>query len=206
MVIKLHRHFRELRQKYRIVFTPDPLCWTEVPATFGELRAQRNMWERGTLEVLWRHKRMLFNPRYGLVGVVGIPYLWIFEAGAAFVETLGYLYVVLAAIFGFLNVEFLLLFLTLAFVYGALMSELGMGIETLLLTRYERARDRLLLMLAAFVEYLGMRQAIVVNRAIAIFQVRSKRGRYPTKTSRQQPTLPVRAAVTSAEDADLVLR
>lgn len=205
MVIKLHRHFRDLRQAYRIVFTPDPLCWTDVPSTFGPLRAQRKMWERGMLEVLWRHKAMLFNPRYGFVGMVGIPYMWLFEAGAAIVETLGYLYIVITAAFGVLDVQFMVLFLILAVLYGMLLSELGMGIETLLLTRYERPRDRFLLMVAALVEYLGVRQAIVFSRAFAVFQVRRMRGRYWTQSIETAPDGSSQAVAADSKEDEHVL-
>ncbi len=181
MVVKLHRHFREMKQRYRIVFTPDPICWTQVPSTFRALRAQRNGWHRGMLEVLWRHRRMLFNPRYGRMGMLGIPYLWIFEAGATVVECLGYIYIILALALGILNVPFLLMFLLLAVLYGVLLSELGMGIETLLLTRYSRYRDRAMLLIAAFVEYLGYHQVLVFVRTVAMFQVRRRHGKYWTE-------------------------
>lgn len=181
MVIKLHRRFREFKQPYRIVATPDPVCWTEVPTTFRALRAQRRMWERGMMEVLLRHKRMLFNPRYGRVGLVGIPYLWVFEVGAAFVETAGYLYILLTLALGVLNVTFALMFLLLAILFGTLLSELAMGIETILLARYERTRDRLMLLVASVLEYLGFRQSIVLARVGALFRMRSQRGRYWTE-------------------------
>lgn len=182
MAVKLHRRFREMGQNYRIVFTPDPICWTQVPSTFKALRAQRSGWQRGTLEVLWKHRRMAFNPRYGRLGLIAIPYLWIFEIGAAVVETLGYLYIVLALALGILNVAFLLMFLLLAVLYGVLLSELGMGIETLLLTRYSRYRDRAILLVAAFVEYLGFHQILVFVRSYAMLQVRRRHGTYWTQT------------------------
>lgn len=178
MVLKLHRHFRDRALRYRIAFTPDPLCWTQVPRRVRDLQAQRSMWERGVLEVLWRYRRMLFNPRYGRIGLVGVPYLWLFEIGATVVETTGYLLVVVSLAAGLLDVRFLLLFLVLAVLFGVLFSELGMTMQTLLLARHRRARDRLALFLAAFAEYLGIRQAVVLSRAVALFQVRSRRARY----------------------------
>ncbi len=183
MVFRLHRHFRSAHQRYRIGYIPDPVCWTEVPTRFRDLRAQRCMWERGSAEVLWKHRAMLFNPRYGRIGMVGVPYLWFFEAGATFVEALGYVTIVVTAALGILNVPFALLFFALAILYGVLFSELGMSIQTLLLSRNGTARDRLLLFLSAFAEYFGMRQVIVFSRVIAVFQVRSKKGAYWSTTS-----------------------
>jgi len=182
VVFRLHRFMRDERRPYRIVATPDPICWTEVPSSLRALRRQRNGWHRGLLEVLWRHRCMLFNPRYGRVGMVAVPYLWFFEAGAAFVEGGGYLYVAVAAIFGFLNVEFALMFFALAVLYGILLSQLAMGIETMLLSRYERASDRLVLFVAAFAEFAGIRQVLLWERCVAIFQLRKRQGKFWTET------------------------
>jgi hypothetical protein len=77
-----------------------------------------------------------------------------------------------------LNPTFAALFLALAVLYGIMLSELAMGIETLLLARYSRFRDRAALFAAAIVEHLGVRQIIQLVRFLAIFQVRSKRGQW----------------------------
>ncbi len=181
IVFRIHRHMLRSGTPYRIVASPDPVCWTEVPSTMRALRRQRNGWQRGLLEVLLRHKGMVFNPRYGRVGMVAVPYLWIFEAGATYVEAGGYLYIAIALVFGFLNVEFAILFFALAVLYGVLLSQLAMGVETLLLSRYDRASDRLRLFLAAFVEFAGFRQLILWERVIAPFQLKSKRGKFWTE-------------------------
>ena len=72
----------------------------------------------------------------------------------------------------------MLLFFALSILFGVLFSELGMSVQTLLLVRHQRPRDRFLLFVSAFAEYLGMRQIIVFSRAISQFQVKSRRGQY----------------------------
>lgn len=181
MVVRLHRHHRALGIPYRIRTSPDPICWTEVPSTMRALRRQRNGWQRGLMEVMLKHKRMTLNPRYGRIGMIGMPFLWVFEALAAFVEASGYVYVVIAAIFGFLNVQFFAMFIALAVLYGILLSELAMGVETLLMSRYERNSDRLRLFLAAFAEYAGFRQIILWERCKAAFQLKRLHGKYWTE-------------------------
>lgn len=41
LVLRLHKHYRRAGAPYRIAFTPDPICWTEVPSDLGSLRRQR---------------------------------------------------------------------------------------------------------------------------------------------------------------------
>jgi len=36
--------------------------------------------------VLWTSKDMLFRPRYGRIGMLALPYLWLFELIAPVIE------------------------------------------------------------------------------------------------------------------------
>lgn len=178
LVFRLHKHHRRTGEPARMVFTPDPIAWTEVPSDMATLRRQRNRWQRGLWETLWHHRDMLFNPRYGRLGLVGVPYFWIFEAMAPAVELGGYVALVLSAIFDTLFAHFATLFVLLAVLYGVLFSQFAAGVETFLLARYPRLRDRMALLAASFLEFVGHRQVLVVERFLAGFQVRSKRGKW----------------------------
>ena len=52
---------------------------------------QRKRWQRGALESFFKHIRMLFNPRYGVVGFVGFPYVLLLDVIGPPLEVLGYL-------------------------------------------------------------------------------------------------------------------
>jgi hypothetical protein len=132
----------------------------------------------GLWETLWTHKDMLFNPRYRRLGLVAVPYFWIFEALAPVVEITGYLLVVVGMFAGFLSPRFALLFVLLAVMYGMLSSQLAAGIETFLSTRYPRLRDRAILFLAAFLEFVGYRQFLALERTVATVQVPFKKGQW----------------------------
>jgi len=175
LTIRIHRKYKRAGTPYKILFSPDPICWTEVPRSMKVLRSQRNRWHRGLWETLWRYRRMLFNPRYGTVGMVALPYFWVFEGLAPLVEVLGYVMLPLSFFFGFLFWQFAVLFLFLAVMLGMLVSQVSVGIETLLLARYPRTRDRLILFLAGFFEFFGYRQVLTVERVVAMFQIRTKR-------------------------------
>ena len=53
------------------------------------LRRQRDRWQRGLLETLWRHRKMFANPRYGGIGMVAMPFFLFFEALGPVVEISG---------------------------------------------------------------------------------------------------------------------
>src|SRR5262245_15712055 len=97
LVTRLHRIYRERRERYRIVFQPDPVCWTEASESAAILRSQRNRWQRGTMQVMSYHKAMLGNPRYGAVGLFAMPYYLIFEMLGPAMEFTGF-FVTIAAL------------------------------------------------------------------------------------------------------------
>jgi cellulose synthase/poly-beta-1,6-N-acetylglucosamine synthase-like glycosyltransferase len=182
LVVRLHRYYRGQRRPYRILFTPDPICWTEVPSSMKILRHQRNRWHRGLWETLWTHREMLFNPRYGRLGFVAVPYFLFFEALGPVVEVSGYVMLVVSAFLHVLFVQFAVLFAALAVLYGMLLSQMAVGIETLLLARYPRTRDRVILVAAALLECFGYRQILALERFRAMFQIRTKRGKWGSMT------------------------
>jgi cellulose synthase/poly-beta-1,6-N-acetylglucosamine synthase-like glycosyltransferase len=162
LVVQLHENLRRKKQPYRIVFVPDPVCWTEVPTTWKILFQQRNRWHRGMLQSFARHKRIFFNPRYGLIGGFAFPYFLLFETCGPFVEILGYLSVALSLFLGILNVQFFLLFFVLAVVYGVFLSVAAILLEEISFRRYPRWEDLARLLLYGIAENFGYRQLLAL--------------------------------------------
>lgn len=80
------------------------------------LGRQRNRWTRGTIETLTMHKELFFNPKYGVMGMLGYPYWVFFEWLAPLIELVGIIYFLLLSIIGLANWPFF--FLMLAFIYS----------------------------------------------------------------------------------------
>jgi hypothetical protein len=122
--VRLHRHVYEqpAETRQRICYVPDAVCYTEVPETHRVYAAQRNRWQRGTLQALLRNWRMTFNPRYGLAGLFGMPFFLFFEAFAALVEGVSYALIPVAFVLGLATLSQLGAFLALAIVLGSLLS------------------------------------------------------------------------------------
>jgi cellulose synthase/poly-beta-1,6-N-acetylglucosamine synthase-like glycosyltransferase len=85
---RAHRVLRERRRNYRIACLPDCIGVTEGPASVRKLVAQRERWQRVILETCWANKRMWFNPRYGTVGMLGVPFYVVSEILAPIFEVL----------------------------------------------------------------------------------------------------------------------
>ena len=175
LVVRLHRHMKEKRAKYRVVFVPDPVCWTEVPETFRILSRQRNRWHRGLFQTMWTHKRLLLNPRYGALGTIAFPYFFLFELLGPLVEITGYLVVLLAFLLGILNIEFFLLFVAVAILYGVFLSISAVLLEEISFRRYPGWMDLAKLILFSILENFGYRQLLSLFKVKAFVDVLRRR-------------------------------
>jgi cellulose synthase/poly-beta-1,6-N-acetylglucosamine synthase-like glycosyltransferase len=140
------------------VFVSEPVCWTEVPESMAVLARQRRRWSRGLADVLWVHRRMVGNPRYGRIGVVVMPYYLLFELLGPIIELLGISTALLGFAFGLLDPTFAALFFAAAFGYGILLSICALLVEELSYHRYDRWSDLAAAVGAAFLENVGFRQ------------------------------------------------
>ncbi len=168
LVTRLHRVYRERGRRFRIAFQPDPVCWTEAPETLRMLARQRNRWQRGTLQVLGYHAGMLFNPRYGVVGMLAMPYYLIFEAAGPVIEMTGYVVTAVAIPFGLLDWRFAELFFLAAVVYGSLLSVASVALEELSFRRYPKTTDLLRLAAYGVLENFGYRQIATWWRIVGV--------------------------------------
>ena len=168
LVVRLHRHLRKKGGAYRISFVPDPVCWTEAPEKLKMLWRQRDRWQRGLGQTLYRHLGMLFNPRYGLIGLLAKPYFLFVEFLSPLVELAGYLLFGVAVLLGAVFWESLLAFFILAVLMGILLSLYAVLLEELTLHRYPRVRDLLKLMGSSILENLGYRQFVSLARLCGI--------------------------------------
>src|SRR6185437_10999460 len=67
------------RAGYDVKFDSSAIAWTEAPATVRGLAKQRFRWAYGTLQCLWKYRSMTFNPRYGALGAIALPQVWLFQ-------------------------------------------------------------------------------------------------------------------------------
>ena len=177
LVIRLRRYLHDRKIPYRIIFVPDPVCWTEGPENLKVLAGQRNRWHRGLIEVLALNRKMIFRPRYGMTGMVAMPFYLIFEMLGPFVELCGYIIFVYFAATGQLNTPFAVKFLLVAVIYGMLLSLSSILIEEFYPQRFPRLRDILVIAVFGVLENIVYRQFLVLVRVKAFFDlVRGNKG------------------------------
>jgi len=164
LCMRLHKRMRELKRPYHMAFVPDPVCWTEAPARLRQLGGQRDRWHRGLTDTLLRHRRMIGNPRYGAVGMLGLPFFVLFEFLGAFIETVGYIAIPLSFALGYLNTGAAALFFLLAVGSGVCLSLSALLLEDISFRKFGRWRDFARLVLFCILENFGYRQLMTYYR------------------------------------------
>ncbi len=179
LVVRLRRRSFDQKDPKRIAFVPDPVAWTEAPESLRVLGRQRDRWQRGLSEVLRRHRRLFFNPRYGATGLIVYPYFVLVELLAPLIEAFGLVGVAAGLVLGAVDLPFAVLFFLVAYGLGIVLATftlaLALALEEVSFHRYERLSDRFLMMLWALFENLGYRQLTVLWRLRGMWKFLRKR-------------------------------
>jgi len=174
VVVRMHRWLRSARRRYRVVFVPDPVCWTECPETLQGLRRQRQRWHRGLGETLDHNRVMLGNHRFGRIGLLAMPYFMAFEYLAPIMEVAGYVILPFGWALGLVEPPLFLLFVGASFAYGLCLSLATLLLEELSFRRYREAKHLLRLAGVAVLENFGLRQLHSWWRLVALITWRGR--------------------------------
>jgi cellulose synthase/poly-beta-1,6-N-acetylglucosamine synthase-like glycosyltransferase/HEAT repeat protein len=157
LVVRLCRSRRESKTPFSMIYAHHANCWTEIPERLRTLVTQRDRWQRGLIDIVCFHARLLFNPAYGRVGLVGLPYFLLFEVLGPWIELEGFLVFIASLAAGWIGLPLVALVLAATVGLGFLMSVLSVSIAERR-KEYFPLADKLKLFLYAVLENFGIRQ------------------------------------------------
>lgn len=152
IIVRMRRHMQDMKQKYKVAYIPDPLCWTEAPDNYKTFISQRNRWTRGTIETLKKHRKIGFNRKYFSLGLLSYPYWFIFERMAPIVEVAGIVYFGILIYFDYVRWDYSLSFILLAYTFSILFSIVAVISEELTYHQYKKKGMGLKLVIISFLE------------------------------------------------------
>ncbi|MGR3811542.1 glycosyltransferase family 2 protein [Jiulongibacter sp. NS-SX5] len=152
LVVRMRRFMKEQKQPYEVRFIPDPLCWTEAPESHKILGRQRNRWTRGTIETLWIHRKMFFNPKYGVIGILSYPYWFFFEFLAPLLEFGGLILFLILALLGMVNWPFFYAITAVIYTFAFMLNMLAIYAEEITYYQYKDPKDIWRLVISAIAE------------------------------------------------------
>lgn len=112
---------------YHIRYEENAVAYTEAPETTRSLAKQRFRWSFGTLQAAWKHRAVTFDPRYGFLGLLAMPSIWLFQVLLAAISPFAEVAMVIALFAG--NWKTVLLFYFAFFVLESLTALLAYGLE-----------------------------------------------------------------------------
>lgn len=152
LVVRMREYMARQKIEYKVGYIPDPLCWTEVPSNLKVLGRQRNRWTRGSIDTLFIHWNIFFNPKYGFMGMVSHPFWVFFEWLAPIIEFLGIVYFVVIAFLGNPNWPFFFVMLFFVYSFAITFSTYAILYDVLSYNRYKKKRMIIKLLLTAWIE------------------------------------------------------
>jgi biofilm PGA synthesis N-glycosyltransferase PgaC len=117
---RAHEHFLRNKRSYKILALSESVGRTEGPDTIGRLVSQRARWQRVISETLWHYRHMMLNPRYGTVGLLGLPFYVIVEVAAPVFQALALILIPLALWIGVPVRDLLMTLLAITLANGVL--------------------------------------------------------------------------------------
>ena len=67
------------RAGYSVAYADGAVAYTEAPDTLRALARQRFRWSFGTLQCTWKHRDAFFRRRYGSLGFIALPNVFLFQ-------------------------------------------------------------------------------------------------------------------------------
>jgi len=139
-------------KNYKGINIPNPFCCPKVQPNLRVLGRQRDRWTRGTMESLFIHFKLFFNPRYKSLGLLGHPYWFFFEWLAPIFEFIGIIYFIIIAFLGIPNWSFFFMLLATIYFFAVTLTHWAILFEELSFHRYKRIREVIKMLMTAMLE------------------------------------------------------
>lgn len=178
LVVKLHVYCRKHNMPYLIKYATDAICWTQAPEKLGDLKKQRRRWHIGLFQSMTKHRTMLANPKFGMVGFISYIYFLLYELLSPYIEIFGVLTMVLAFFVDLINVPFMILFFLIYAVYSSVLSLTAFFARVQTIDLKLSFKDVLKAILLCFIEVSFLRFVMAWVRATALIGYKKKKAQW----------------------------
>lgn len=152
LVTRMRRYMHEKKEQFAIIYIPESLCWTEGPSDRKVFMRQRVRWARGLIQNLYMHRKMIFNPKYGMTSVVVMPYFLLCEFAVPILEVVGLIFIVLDIMFFGINYNFLVIISLSVYLFYTFVTLISIYLDQLIYKQYSNVKDIFILITMVFLE------------------------------------------------------
>lgn len=185
LTMKLHYYYRKNKIPYQMKYVPDSICWTQAPFDLKSLKKQRQRWHCGLIQTIWKYRSMLFNPKYGFIGMVAMPYSVFYELYCPFFILLGWFVIIASTVLHLINPVYALYVFVLYVIFGVLLSMVAFGNKELLVHDITSKSDTWKAIGLAFLDALFFRPYLFIIEFFAFFKYKKLKKSWvsPARTS-----------------------
>lgn len=152
LITRIRKLMHQKKEKFLIIYIPESLCWTEVPASMTIFLRQRIRWARGLVQTLYLHKNVFLNPKYGKTGLIIFPYYLFFEFAVPILELVGLIVLVLDILFFSINYHFLLIGSAFVYLFYITITLISVFLDQVIYKHYSGIKEIIILIVMVFVE------------------------------------------------------
>lgn len=175
LVVKLHEYCVLNDVPYCIKYATDAICWSQAPERLRDLCKQRKRWHLGLFQSMWKHRIMLFNPKFGAVGIISYFYFLVYELLSPFIEIFGVASMIAAFAVNLINVPFMLLFFLIYAIFGCVLTLTAFFARTQTIDLEISVGDVAKAVLLCFFEICVLRFVLAFVRATAFVGYKKKK-------------------------------
>ena len=169
MITRMVAYCCDFNRPYRVVQIPHNCCWTEGPSTLRMLFRQRIRWGRGLIQLMWEHRRLLFNRKYKRLGLITLPYTFTFEFLAPVIEAGGLVFMVWLAFTGGINWHTFFVTFFAIYTFSYMLSTFVVFYDFILGSSYTSLWSYLKLLVAAALEPFIYHPLIVMSSLVGYY-------------------------------------
>jgi cellulose synthase/poly-beta-1,6-N-acetylglucosamine synthase-like glycosyltransferase len=185
VILRIRGALMRAGRRCRVAIIPDPLCWTQVPDNWRDLRRQRRRWQMGAVLTLRRYWFMIFNPRYGTVGMCVLPYMLLFEIISPLAELIAYAALALQLGRGALEWELFALWLGIGLGFSTFISMMSAYLEESFFARHQPRRHFFWFLGFSLLENFGYRQMQLLLRLEGLWRALTANSEWGAHTRRE---------------------
>jgi len=152
LITRMGAYMTDNNKKYSVKYVPVTLCWTEGPTTLKVFGRQRSRWARGLAQIMSIHRKILFNPRYGRMGLIVFPYHFLYELLAPIIEFLGILFYIYLILTNQINWPYAIILIVFVYTYSVMITTLALLWDQITFKYYKTWGETIGLCLMAFIE------------------------------------------------------
>ncbi len=152
LITRMRKLMHKKKEKFLIIYIPESLCWTEVPASMTIFLRQRVRWARGLVQTLFLHKDVFLNPKYGKTGLLIFPYYLLYEFAVPILEILGLIVLTIDLLFFNINYDFLLIGSAFVYLFYISITLISVFLDQLIYKHYTGIKEVLILIVMIFIE------------------------------------------------------